>query len=76
MIQSEVTIGTDFRGNRSNIAGPSAELFSFTSNLHQYPKKEGTLKCSTFQLVEAAGFEPVAFASRTQRSTKLSYTSI
>ena len=27
-------------------------------------------------LVEAAGFEPVAFASRTQRSTKLSYASI
>ncbi len=26
-------------------------------------------------VVEAAGFEPVAFASRTQRSTKLSYAS-
>ena len=39
MVQSEVTIGTDFRGNRSNIAGPSAELFSFTSNLRQHPKK-------------------------------------
>ena len=28
---------------------------------------------SGLTLVEAAGFEPVAFASRTQRSTKLSH---
>ena len=29
----------------------------------------------TLDMVEVAGFEPVAFASRTQRSTKLSHTS-
>jgi hypothetical protein len=40
------------------------------------PKKKPRPRAGAVSLVEAAGFEPVAFASRTQHSTKLSYASL
>ena len=52
----------------------------YMSNIYFKTKTAVNTDASMFSsgltLVEAAGFEPVAFASRTQRSAKLSYASI
>ena len=46
--------------------------FSYFSQTKKEPLNQGILKA----LVEATGFEPATSASRTQRSTKLSHTSL